>query len=201
MNGTMPATVNNNDGSGETSEALGTTVCPRCAKCSRNRRRISAVCMYLLGSGGRVRAGRLASVGGGRVVRLSARGGAVPAGQPHLLARRERGVEPGAGPQLRLALGGGGADVGTELTDGVGEVPQAVGDRPADAAGGELLRGGTELADDEHADGDAHRQPEQAAHQAARRAARRARRSSRSRRAASAIAWPSRFFFVALRTP
>src|SRR3712207_9536252 len=45
MNGTMPATVNSRDGSGETSEALGTTVCPRLAKCSRKRRRISAVCM------------------------------------------------------------------------------------------------------------------------------------------------------------
>src|SRR3712207_7455233 len=41
MNGTMPATVNSRDGSGETSEALGTTVCPRVAKCSRKRRRIS----------------------------------------------------------------------------------------------------------------------------------------------------------------
>ena len=32
MNGTMPATVNSSDGSGETSEALGTTVCPRCGE-------------------------------------------------------------------------------------------------------------------------------------------------------------------------
>ena len=45
MNGTMPATVNSSDGSGEISEALGTTVCPRWAKCSRKRRRISAVCI------------------------------------------------------------------------------------------------------------------------------------------------------------
>src|SRR3954471_2171614 len=101
MNGTIPATVNSSEGSGETSEALGTTVWPRSAKCSRNRRRISAVCMYLLGSAG-AGAGRTAPPGGegsgvGGV-------GAVPARQPDLVTRRERGVQAGAGTQLRLAL-------------------------------------------------------------------------------------------------
>src|SRR5690625_6101317 len=41
MNGTMPATVNMIDGSEETREALGTTVCSLAAKKSRKRRWIS----------------------------------------------------------------------------------------------------------------------------------------------------------------
>src|SRR6476469_3990698 len=118
MNGTIPATVNSSDGSGETSDALGTTVCPRCAKCSRNRRRISAVCMYLLGSAGPARelvssetpAGGQGSSGSGGV-------GAVPAGQPDVVSRRERCVQARAGAQFRLALGRGCPDVGTELPD------------------------------------------------------------------------------------
>src|SRR3954470_8559578 len=139
MNGTIPATVNSRDGSGETSDALGTTVCPRCAKCSRNRRRISAVCMYLLGSAGpgRERVGSAAPAGGqGSAVS----GGmcAVPAGQPDVIACRERCVQAGARSQLGLPVGRGRADLGAELTDGVGQVSEGVGDRPADAAGGEL---------------------------------------------------------------
>src|SRR5690625_7069636 len=45
MNGTMPATVNMIDGSEETREALGTTVCSLAAKKSRKRRWISEVRM------------------------------------------------------------------------------------------------------------------------------------------------------------
>ena len=45
MNGTMPAIVNMVEGSGEISEALGTTSWPREAKKFSQRRRISAVCM------------------------------------------------------------------------------------------------------------------------------------------------------------
>src|SRR5215213_7766093 len=112
MNGTMPATVNSSEGSGDTSEALGTTVWPRSAKCSRKRRRISAVCirlyfaLRLVGRGGR-RSGcrRPGSVVGG----VPAREGG---GQRQLLAGRQRRVEAGARPQLRLPLGGGGPDVG-----------------------------------------------------------------------------------------
>src|SRR3954463_16654293 len=137
MNGTMPATVNSRDGSGETSEALGTTVCPRWAKCSRKRRRISAVCMSLLGSAGPERelvssaapAGGQWSAGSGGV-------GAAPAGQPYLIACRERSVQARPRAQFRLALGRGRPDVGTELPDGVGEVAEGVGDRPPDAARG-----------------------------------------------------------------
>src|SRR5688500_2238747 len=109
MNGTMPATVNSSDGSGETSEALGTTVCPRSAKCSRNRRRISAVCIrstQFCGAG--AGAGQLMGTGRGSVVGGV---GAVPAGQPDLVARGERCVQAGACAQLRLALGRGGPDV------------------------------------------------------------------------------------------
>src|SRR6187402_1965025 len=120
MKGTMPATVNSSDGSGEISEALGTTVWPRSAKCSRNRRRISAVCMYLLGSAGPApEHGQLMGTGRGSVVGDV---GAVPAGQPDLVARRERGVQAGARAQLGLALGRGGTDVGPEVTDRLREV-------------------------------------------------------------------------------
>lgn len=44
-NGTIPATVKSSDGSSLTREADGTTVWPRCAKKSSQRRWISAVCM------------------------------------------------------------------------------------------------------------------------------------------------------------
>ena len=44
MNGTMPATVNSSAGSSLTSEAEGTTVCPRSPKKVSQRRWISAVC-------------------------------------------------------------------------------------------------------------------------------------------------------------
>ena len=93
------------------------------------------------------------------------------------------------------------AHVGTEVADGVGQVAQRLGDRAGDTAGGHLLGGAGELAHDQDTDRDAHGEPEQPAHQAARRAARRARRASLSRCAASATAWPSRFFLVAVRTP
>src|SRR5690242_20191452 len=129
MNGTMPATVNNSEGSGDTSEALGTTVCPRSAKCSRKRRRISAVCISvwlaasLLGRGGR--RGAPARPGWGGLL-----GGVRAAAerQLRLVAGGQRGVQPGAGAQLHLAVGGGGADVGTELAERVGQVAQALGD-------------------------------------------------------------------------
>src|SRR3954470_21783301 len=121
MNGTMPATVNSRDGSGEISEALGTTVCPRWAKCSRKRRRISAVCMRSLTRVGWGRGGPGRSQVGGV--------GTVAGGQPHLVARGQRGVQAGAGTQLGLALGGRGADVGAERADGVGQVAEGLGDR------------------------------------------------------------------------
>src|SRR4051794_16022823 len=149
MNGTMPATVNSSDGSGEISEALGTTVWSRAAKCSRKRRRISAVCMVSTRVGWAwAREGR--SVLGG--VRTA------PDGQPDLVPRGQRGVQAGAGPQFGLALGGRGTDVGPEGADGLGQVAQRLGDRAGDAAGGQLLGGAGELADDEGTDGDAHGQ-------------------------------------------
>src|SRR5215207_340696 len=52
MNGTMPATVKRRVGSSLTSEADGTTVCPRSPKNSSQRRRISAVCMEPLSVSG-----------------------------------------------------------------------------------------------------------------------------------------------------
>src|SRR5687768_9162919 len=128
MNGTMPATVNSSDGSGEISDALGTTVCPRWAKCSRKRRRISAVCMsYSVLRGKPSRAGRSGSVVAGARAAVKRLGHATG---------RQRGVEPGAGPQLVLALGHRVAHVGAEVADGVGEVAQRLGDRAGDAAGG-----------------------------------------------------------------
>src|SRR5215213_8494496 len=144
MNGTIPATVNSRDGSGEISEALGTTVCPRWAKCSRKRRRISAVCIrvysvlrgrtgsWLLASSGR------RSVGGRGVGSVARPAGAdrawpsgrlrVPPGEPDLVAGGQRRVQTGPCPQLRLAGGGGGPDVGTEVTDRLGQLAQALGD-------------------------------------------------------------------------
>src|SRR3954449_12408318 len=200
MKGTMPATVKSSDGSGDTRDALGTTVWSRWAKCSRKRRRISAVCMsYSVLRGGR-RTG--AGARRGSVVGRDSGGvGTAPAGQLYLVAGGQRRVQAGARTQFGLPFRGGGPDVGAEVTDGVGEVAQALGDGPGDAGRGHLLGGAAELAHDEGADGDAHRQPEQPAHHAARRAARRARRSSLSRRAASARAWPSRRFFAAPGPP
>src|SRR5215210_3547133 len=188
MKGTIPATVNSSDGSGETSDALGTTVCPRWAKCSRKRRRISAVCMSTRRLGGKGCPEAL--LGGVRAATLVA-------------GRGQRSVEAGAGPQLQLPLGGGGPDVGAEVADGVGEVAQPVDQLGGDALRGQLLGRRGELADDEDPDGDAHGEPEEAAHQAAsspRRRARRWRRAALSRAVASAIAWPSRFFLAAVRT-
>src|SRR3712207_5241049 len=97
MNGTIPATVNSSDGSGETSEALGTTVWPRAAKCSRKRRRISAVCMSYSGDRGAGTGGPARSAVGGR--------SAVPA---ELLDRRplgQRRIETGTRAQLVLTRG------------------------------------------------------------------------------------------------
>src|SRR3954447_9005988 len=104
MNGTMPATVNSRDGSGDTSEALGTTVCPRWAKCSRKRRRISAVCIGLY-SVGRARPGERVAV------ERSGVGGVRPParGQLDLVPGGQRRVEAGAVAQLGLPLGGRGA--------------------------------------------------------------------------------------------
>src|SRR5215211_6959243 len=115
MNGTMPATVNSSEGSGETSEALGTTVWPRWAKCSRKRRRISEVCIRASTrscglSGLSAPGGLLGGAWGGR-------GGRVAASlrQLQLAAVGQRGVQAGAGAQLGLPLGGRGPDVGAEL--------------------------------------------------------------------------------------
>src|SRR5688572_17121802 len=113
MNGTMPATVNSSDGSGEISEALGTTVCPRWAKCSRNRRRISAVCMVRstqFCGAGRVSGARPGRGSGIGVMR------AAPDGQLDLVAGRQRRVQPGARAQLGLTFGRGRTDVGAEVT-------------------------------------------------------------------------------------
>src|SRR3712207_4022124 len=109
MNGTMPATVNSSEGSGDTSEALGTTVWPRSAKCSRKRRRISAVCirLYFVSA----RAGVVA--GGGRGLVLGGVPSAAGQGEPLAGGQGERPphgyrrVEAGGGAQLGLALGGG----------------------------------------------------------------------------------------------
>src|SRR3954465_10417282 len=191
MNGTMPATVNSSDGSGEISEALGTTVCPRWAKCSRNRRRISAVCI-------RGYSGLLCVVtpASGAVRSVL---GSVGAAAERLdgTARGKRRVEAGAGPQLALPLGHRLAHVGPELADRLGEVAQRIGERCGDTARGHLLRGARQLAHHEGTDRDALDRPEQPAHQAARREDRRARRAALSRWAAWAMTWPSRFFLAA----
>src|SRR3954454_21776815 len=118
MNGTIPATVNSSEGSGDTSEALGATVWPRSAKCSRKRRRISAVCMRLYFISAGLRPGPCSGRAPGSVI-----GGVGTAtdGQLDLPAGGQGGVEAGAGAQLGLALGGGGTDVGAEVTDRLGE--------------------------------------------------------------------------------
>src|SRR3954452_23423789 len=151
MKGTMPATVNSSDGSGEISEALGTTVCPRWAKCSRKRRRISAVCIFRIYSVLRGRTtGR--SAGGGYLGEECRPGSGVgrvrtvaAAGQLHLVAGREGGVETGARAEFALPLGGRSADVGAELADRVCEVAQALGDGPGDPGGGQLVGSGAQL--------------------------------------------------------
>src|SRR3954454_5027375 len=136
MNGTMPATVNSREGSGDTSDALGTTVWPRSAKCSRKRRRISAVCIRLYFNLRQFDGGcRQEGARGGPRDQLSAASsvvGGMAAGEGELGPGRQRCVEPGARAQLRLALGRGGADVGTEVADGLGQLAQAVGERAQD---------------------------------------------------------------------
>src|SRR5699024_6444225 len=62
MNGTMPATVNMIDGSEETREALGTTVCSLAAKKSRKRRWISEVRMDVRCPSGHAGSGAAARV-------------------------------------------------------------------------------------------------------------------------------------------
>src|SRR4051795_6654171 len=219
MNGTIPATVNSSEGSGDTSEALGTTVWPRSAKCSRKRRRISAVCMrlyfdsFVLWTGGRWRRGptprrRTGRGGAGRGAPPQAvAGGRAPgSGQGEPLAgrqcerpaRRDRGAEAGRGTQLGLPLSGGDADVGAEVPDRRCEVAQAVGRGAENAGGREPLGHGGDLADGERAHGGPHRQPEQPAHHAARRVVRRA---SRPRRPAAARARLSCRVRAAVRTP
>src|SRR4051812_5557225 len=104
MNGTMPATVNSSEGSGDTSEALGTTVWPRSAKCSRKRRRISAVCIRLYFNLRLV--DRRAPRGGPRD-QLSAASsvvGGMAAGEGELVPGRQRCVQSGARAKLPLAL-------------------------------------------------------------------------------------------------
>src|SRR3954471_23587423 len=128
MNGTIPATVNSREGSGDTSDALGTTVWPRSAKCSRKRRRISAVCMLVsFRPRGSVR---------GPLPRPGSVVGGVPAGQGgrqgQLGAGGQRCVEAGAGTQLGLALGGGGPHVGAEVSARPGPLGPA-GGGPAQA--------------------------------------------------------------------
>src|SRR3954452_15255974 len=109
MNGTIPAAVNSSEGSGDTSEALGTTVWPRSAKCSRKRRRISAVCIRLYFNLRQVtgRAADRARVSCRRPDQWSAasavRGVAAgEGGQGELVASRQRCVEAGARAQLGL---------------------------------------------------------------------------------------------------
>src|SRR4051812_13695922 len=132
MNGTMPATVNSSDGSGEISEALGTTVCPRWAKCSRKRRRLSAGCVVSTRVGWGLGPRGRSVLGGVR---------AVPGRQAHLVARGQRGVQPRAGAQFGLALRGRRPDVGAERADRVGEVTQGFADGAGDPARRQLLGG------------------------------------------------------------
>src|SRR3954465_3859971 len=135
MNGTIPATVNSREGSGDTSDALGTTVWPRSAKCSRKRRRISAVCMLVsFRPRGSVRGPlpRPGSVVGGVPAGRGGRQGPPGAGGARGGGGGQRCVEAGAGAQLGLALGGGGPHVGAEVTDRLGQLAQAVGERAED---------------------------------------------------------------------
>src|SRR3954449_3471616 len=129
MNGTMPAMVNSNEGSGDTSEVLGTTVWPRFSKCSRNRRRISAVCMrWVSFSSQRVLPGRAAGSEGSAVRGVRAASG----GQGGVRAVGQRCVQSGARAQLALARCRCGTHVGAEVTDRFRQVPQAVGEGPGD---------------------------------------------------------------------
>src|ERR1700712_1090449 len=145
MNGTIPATMNSSEGSGDTSEALGTTVWPRFSKCSRKRRRISAVCMRGSRSFSAGWApGRERPVWGGSAVRgvraAPREGGVAPV--------RQRRGPAGAGPPLALADGRSGPHVGPEVADRLGQLTQAVGQRAGDALRGQLLRGPGQPADD-----------------------------------------------------
>src|SRR3954454_14081905 len=123
MNGTIPATVNSSEGSGDTNEALGTTVWPRSAKCSRKRRRISAVCIRLYFNLRLIKGvvGPTAAVSPGSLSAGRSAFGRVPAGerrgQRELLPGRQRCVQTGTHPQLGLPLRGGGPDVGAEVAD------------------------------------------------------------------------------------
>ena len=142
MNGTMPATVNSSVGSSDTSDAEGTTVCP----CSRSSRGAAGDLGGLhsggLGPSVELRVGLAA---GGREVSRSAAWGTAT-GQLDLAAVGQGGVQAGAGAQLVLPDGGGGADVGTEVADRLGQLAQAVGERPGDALRGQLLSGPGEPA-------------------------------------------------------
>src|SRR4051794_41390906 len=114
MNGTIPATVNSSEGSGDTNEALGTTVWPRSAKCSRKRRRISAVCIRLyfnlrlikgvVGPTAAVSPGSLSA--GGSALRPPPAGGRPGEGEP--LPGRPRGGPPRTPPPPPPPPRGGG---------------------------------------------------------------------------------------------
>src|SRR3954454_16071227 len=97
MNGTIPATVNSSEGSGDTSETLGTTVCPRFSKCSRKRRRISAVCMREVSV-----LGRTNGVASRPMTGSALRGVGAATGQLYLAAVGQRCVQAGAGADLVL---------------------------------------------------------------------------------------------------
>ena len=184
MNGTMPATVNSSDGSGEISEALGTTVCPRWAKCSRKRRRISAVCIgstQFCGAG--AGAGLLGGSAGGQWSAACAprRPGSwiwSPVG-----SGASRPV-PARSSASRSAAAARTSAPKSPIASARSRSPSAI-EAPM-PGGGHLLGGAGELAHDEGTDRDAHGEPEQAPHQEALRSARRARRASLSRAAASA---------------
>ena len=153
----------------------------------------------LLGSAGPDGGCRLPGRGEGSAARRRARR---PAGQPDLVAGRQRRVQAGARraarPPARPRRRGRRRRSRRWRRRGRAAPRRSTG---RCRRGVIFSAARAQLADDEHADGDAHGQPEQPAHQAARRAARRARRASLSRCAASASAWPSRFFLAALRTP
>src|SRR4051794_28918004 len=113
MNGTIPATVNSSEGSGDTSEALGTTVWPRSAKCSRKRRRISAVCIRLYFVSARARvsvAGNARGLLRGAVRAAAGQREPLAGGQGERPPHGYRRVEAGRGTEFDLALRGGDAD-------------------------------------------------------------------------------------------
>ena len=105
MNGTIPATVNSRDGSGLTSEALGTTVCPRSAKNRSQRCLISAVFMASVrrGCGPLVRRG-VGSPARGRSALPGVRGGGALQQRPGLAGVHRADVDLQRHAQLVLAL-------------------------------------------------------------------------------------------------